>query len=99
VLAIAGLVGFGNEVAARVRLRAGRRLDSPALVADGNHARIDGFVSLGVVASAAVVALGVSVADPLIGLAITLVILKNTWDSWRTVSAGPVTRGDSLDAR
>jgi cation diffusion facilitator family transporter len=88
VLAGAGIVGFiGNEIAAQVRLRAGRRLDSPALVADGNHARIDGFVSLGVIASAAVVALGLRVADPLIGLVITLVILKITWDSWRTVSA------------
>jgi cation diffusion facilitator family transporter len=91
LLAIAGLVGFaGNELAARVRLRAGLRLDSPALVADGNHARVDGFVSLGVIASAAVVALGVPIADPLIGLVITLVILKITWDSWRTVSAAGV---------
>ena len=87
VLAGAGVIGFvGNEIAARVRLRAGERLASPALVADGNHARIDGFVSLGVVASAAVVALGVTIADPIIGLIITLVILKITWDSWRTVS-------------
>jgi cation diffusion facilitator family transporter len=86
VLAAAGIVGFaGNEIAAHVRLRAGRRLDSPALVADGYHARIDGFVSLGVIASAGVVALGLRVADPLIGLVITLVILKITWDSWRTV--------------
>jgi cation diffusion facilitator family transporter len=95
VLALAGVVGFvGNEIAARVRLRAGRRLDSPALVADGNHARIDGFVSLGVIASAAVVALGVRIADPLIGLVITVVILKITWDSWRTVSASPVAHDD-----
>lgn len=87
VLAAAGVIGFvGNEVAAQVRLRAGRRLSSPALVADGNHARIDGFVSLGVVASAAVVAMGARLADPIIGLIITLVILKITWDSWRTVS-------------
>ena len=87
VLAAAGLIGFvGNELAAQVRLRAGRRLSSPALVADGNHARIDGFVSLGVVASAIVVALGARIGDPLIGLAITLVILKITWDSWRTVT-------------
>lgn len=49
-----------------------------ALVADGNHPRIDGFVSLGVVASAAVVALGFRLGDPIIGLAITLVILKLT---------------------
>jgi cation diffusion facilitator family transporter len=88
ILALAGVVGFiGNEIAARVRLRAGRRLESPALVADGNHARIDGFVSLSVIASAAVVGAGLPRADPLIGLAITLVILKITWDSWRTVSA------------
>ena len=85
---LAGALGFaGNEIAARVRLRAGRRLDSPALVADGNHARVDGFVSLGVVLSALAVALGFRIADPLIGLGITLVILKITWDSWRTVRA------------
>jgi Co/Zn/Cd efflux system component len=87
VLAAAGLVGFaGNELAAQVRLRAGRRLSSPALIADGNHARVDGFVSLGVVASASVVALGAPIGDPIIGLLITAVILKITWDSWRTVS-------------
>jgi cation diffusion facilitator family transporter len=87
VLAAAGVVGFvGNELAARVRLGAGKRLSSPALIADGNHARIDGFVSLGVVASAIVVALGARVGDPIIGLLITVVILKITWDSWRTVS-------------
>ena len=68
-----------------IRLRAERRLSSPALVADGYHARIDGVVSLGVVASAAVVALGAPIADPLIGLVITLVILRITWQSWRTV--------------
>ncbi len=86
VLAGAGALGFlGNEAAAVVRLRAGRRLSSPALVADGQHARIDGLVSLGVVASAAVVALGLQMADPLIGLGITLVILRITWHSWQTV--------------
>jgi divalent metal cation (Fe/Co/Zn/Cd) transporter len=87
VLAAAGVVGFvGNELAAQVRLRAGRRLSSPALIADGNHARTDGFVSLGVVASAVVVAVGAPIGDPIIGLLITVVILKITWDSWRTVS-------------
>ena len=88
-LAAAGAIGFlGNEVAAQVRLRQGRRLASPALVADGNHARVDGFVSLGVVASAAVVGLGFELGDPIIGLAITVVILKITWDSWRTIRSG-----------
>jgi cation diffusion facilitator family transporter len=87
VLAAAGVIGFvGNEIAAQVRLRAGRRLASPALIADGNHARVDGFVSLAVVASAIIVALGFPRGDPVIGLVITLVILKITWDSWRTVS-------------
>ncbi|MDA0160108.1 cation diffusion facilitator family transporter [Solirubrobacter ginsenosidimutans] len=85
-LALAGAIGFaGNWLAARIRTRAGRRLDSPALVADGAHARADAYVSLAVIASAAVVAIGAPVADPLIGLAITLVILRITWTSWRTL--------------
>jgi cation diffusion facilitator family transporter len=87
-LALAGVIGFaGNEVAARVRLRAGRRLRSAALVADGEHARIDGFVSLGVIASAVAVAVGLRVGDPLVGLAITLVILRISWRSLSTVRA------------
>jgi cation diffusion facilitator family transporter len=88
-LAAAGVLGFaGNWIAARIRTRAGRRLDSPALIADGDHARADAYVSLAVVASAAVVALGLDIADPLIGLAITLVILRITWHSWQTVRTG-----------
>jgi cation diffusion facilitator family transporter len=86
-LAVAGAIGYlGNLVAARVRTRAGRRLDSPALIADGDHARADAYVSLAVIASAAAVAVGADVADPLIGLAITAVILRITWQSWQTVS-------------
>src|SRR4029077_190730 len=86
VLAIAGALGLvGNSLAARIRTRAGHRLESPALIADGNHARADAYVSLAVVASAIVVALGFPVADPLIGLGIAAVILKITWDSWATV--------------
>jgi cation diffusion facilitator family transporter len=88
-LAGAGAIGFlGNWVAARIRLHAGRRLDSPALIADSNHASADAYVRLGVIPSAVVVALGLDVADPLIGLAITLVILRITWQSWRTVRTG-----------
>ncbi len=88
-LALAGMIGFaGNEIAAQIRLRAGRNLGSAALVADGNHARTDGFVSLAVVASAIVVALGLDAGDPLIGLTITLVILRITWQSFQTVRAG-----------
>ena len=86
-LGIAGAVGFaGNEVAAQVRFGAGRRLDSAALIADGYHARTDGFVSLGVMLSAALVALGVPLADPIIAIVITLIILRITWQSWLTVS-------------
>jgi Co/Zn/Cd efflux system component len=89
-LAAAGIIGFiGNEIAAQIRTRAGHRLHSAALIADGNHARVDGYVSLGVLCSATLVALGLNRADPLIGLAITCVILKITWDSWHTVRAGP----------
>jgi cation diffusion facilitator family transporter len=88
-LAVAGVIGFGgNFVAAVIRTRAGRRLDSPALVADGDHARVDALVSLGVTLSAGVVALGLEVADPLIALAITAVILRITWQSWRTIRHG-----------
>ena len=89
-LAAAGAVGFaGNEIAAQIRTRAGRRLASPALIADGAHARTDALVSLSVVASAIVVALGLDVADPLIGLVITFVILRITWQSAITVRDDP----------
>ena len=67
--AVAGVIGFlGNEWVAVYRIRAGRRLGSAALEADGHHARVDGFTSLAVVAGAAGVALGFELADPLVGL-------------------------------
>jgi len=89
-LAVAGVIGFiGNEIAAQIRLRAGKRLSSPALIADGNHARTDGLVSLAVVASAITVALGFDLGDPIIGLVITLVILRITWQSLQTIKADP----------
>jgi cation diffusion facilitator family transporter len=85
-LGLAGGIGVaGNSLAARVRLAGGRRLHSAALIADGNHARSDAIVSAGVVLSAIVVALGAPVADPIIGLLITALILRITWESWRTV--------------
>jgi cation diffusion facilitator family transporter len=91
LLAFAGVIGFiGNEIAAQIRLRSGARLGSAALVADGQHARVDGLVSLGVIASAAVVALGVEIADPIIGLIITLVILRITWQSWQTIRGAEI---------
>lgn len=87
-LAAAGVIGFlGNELAAIIRKRAGRKLDSAALIADGNHASIDGLVSLSVVASAIFIAFGFPLADPIIGLIITLMILRITWQSWTTIRA------------
>jgi cation diffusion facilitator family transporter len=85
-LGLAGVIGvIGNAIAARVRLDGGRRLDSPALIADGQHARSDAIVSAGVIISAAAVALGAPIVDPIVGLAITLMILHITWESWNTV--------------
>jgi cation diffusion facilitator family transporter len=76
IVAAAGVIGFaGNELVARYRIKVGREIGSAALVADGLHARTDGFTSLAVVASAAGVALGIPLADPVIGLAITVAIL------------------------
>ncbi|MEV0961575.1 cation diffusion facilitator family transporter [Streptomyces sp. NPDC049910] len=75
-VAAAGLVGFaGNEWVARARIRTGRRIGSAALVADGLHARTDGFTSLAVLFGAGGAALGWRYADPLIGLVITGLIL------------------------
>jgi len=86
VLALAGAIGFaGNWLAAQVRTRAGRRLDSPALTADGDHARVDAYVSLAVIGSAVAIAAGAPILDPVIGLGMTVVILRITRESWRTV--------------
>ena len=90
-LAAAGVVGIvGNAIAAQIRSSAGRRLDSPALIADGAHARSDALVSAGVVLSAAMVWAGFPIADPIIGLVITAMILHITWESWHTVRSGTV---------
>ncbi|MER6940438.1 cation diffusion facilitator family transporter [Nocardioides sp. NPDC127514] len=75
-VAAAGVVGFcGNELVARYRIRVGRQIGSAALVADGLHARTDGFTSLAVVLGAAGVAVGMPWADPVIGLLIAVAIL------------------------
>lgn len=76
VVIAAGIVGFlGNELVATYRIRVGRRIGSAALVADGVHARTDGFTSLAVVAGAIGVMGGFPLADPIIGLLITIAIL------------------------
>jgi cation diffusion facilitator family transporter len=85
-VAAAGVVGFlGNEFVARYRIVVGRRIGSAALVADGMHARTDGFTSLGVLAGAGGVALGWQWADPLVGLLITVAILFVLRDAAREV--------------
>jgi cation diffusion facilitator family transporter len=86
VLAAAGVIGFlGNEVVAQYRMRIGRRIGSAALVADGLHARTDGFTSLAVVLSAGGAWLGFPLADPIIGLLITVAILYVLRDAGREV--------------
>ena len=82
----AALVGFaGNELVARYRIAVGRQIGSAALVADGLHARTDGFASLAVLLGVAGVALGVPIADPVVGLGITVAILVVGWDATRQV--------------
>ena len=89
-LGLAGAAGVvGNAIAARVRTNAGRRLDSPALIADGQHARSDALVSASVIVTSIVVAAGATVADPIIGLLIAALILRITWESWQTVRGRP----------
>ncbi len=85
-VAAAGLVGFfGNELVARYRITVGRRIGSAALVADGLHARTDGFTSLAVLVGAGGVALGFPLADPIVGLLITVAILAVLRDAAREV--------------
>lgn len=85
-LAAAGIVGFlGNEAVAAFRIRVGRQINSAALIADGYHARTDGLTSLAVVAGAAGVWLGFPLADPIVGLLITIMILGIVWQSARAV--------------
>ena len=80
------MIGFlGNEAVAVFRIRVGREIESAALVADGYHARTDGLTSLAVVLGAAAVWFGFTLADPIIGLLITVAILGIVWQSARTV--------------
>jgi cation diffusion facilitator family transporter len=85
-VAVAALVGFaGNELVARYRIGVGRKIGSAALVADGLHARTDGFTSLAVLVGAGGVALGWNWADPVIGLVITVAILAVLFQAAREV--------------
>lgn len=83
-VAVAGFVGFlGNELVAIFRIRTGKEIGSAALVADGNHARTDGFTSLAVLAGAIGVWLGYPLLDPIVGLGIGVAILVIVWNSAR----------------
>jgi cation diffusion facilitator family transporter len=85
-LTVAGIIGFiGNEVVAVFRIRVGRKINSAALIADGYHARTDGLTSLAVVLGAAGVWLGFPLADPIVGLIISVTILGIVWQSARSV--------------
>ena len=85
-VAVAALIGFaGNELVARYRIRTGRKIGSAALVADGLHARTDGFTSLAVLLGAGGVAVGWDWADPVVGLLITVAILAVLRDAGREV--------------
>lgn len=83
---VAGIIGFaGNEAVAIYRVRIGQRIGSAALVADGVHARIDGFTSLAVVIGAAGVMLGFPLADPIVGLLISVAIITLLWGTVRSI--------------
>jgi cation diffusion facilitator family transporter len=85
-VAIASIIGFaGNEMVALFRIRVGKQINSAALVADGYHARVDGLTSLGVLLSAVGVWLGYPLADPIMGLLITIAILPIVWESGKAV--------------
>ena len=85
-VAFAAVIGFiGNEAVAVFRIRVGKEISSAALIADGYHARVDGFTSLGVLAGVIGVWLGFPLADPIVGILITITILKIVWDSSKQV--------------
>ncbi|MBV1705777.1 MAG: cation diffusion facilitator family transporter [Hyphomicrobiales bacterium] len=86
LVALTGLVSWGgNEAVARLRIAIGREINSAALVADGQHARIDALTALAVVAGAVLVLIGLPWADPLVGILITVSLASIVWQSSRTV--------------
>ena len=85
-VAIASIIGFaGNEAVAILRIRVGKEIGSAALIADGYHARVDGFTSLAVLVGAIGIWLGYPLADPAVGIIITIGILRIVWDSGKSV--------------
>ena len=85
-LAVAAIIGFiGNEIVAQFRMKVGKEIGSAALIADGYHARVDGFASLAVLIGAAGIWFGYPIVDPIIGILITITILKIVLDSGKLV--------------
>lgn len=83
---VASIIGFlGNEFVAQFRIKVGKEIGSAALIADGYHARVDGLTSLAVLFGAAGVWLGYPLADPVVGLIITIVIFRIVWESGKSV--------------
>jgi cation diffusion facilitator family transporter len=83
---VASIIGFaGNEAVAIFRIKVGKEIGSAALIADGYHARVDGFASLAVLFGALGIWMGYPLADPVVGLLITIVILKIVWESGKSV--------------
>jgi len=83
---VASLIGFiGNETVAQFRIKVGKEIGSAALVADGHHARVDGLTSLAVLIGAVGVWLGYPLADPVVGLLITVAILRIVWESGKSI--------------
>ncbi len=85
-VAVAAVIGFiGNEIVAQFRIKVGEEISSAALIADGHHARIDGWTSLSVLLGAAGTWLGYPIIDPLVGIGITIAIFGIVWESMKTV--------------
>jgi cation diffusion facilitator family transporter len=94
-VALASIIGFlGNEAVALFRIKVGKEIGSAALIADGYHARVDGMTSLAVLGGAIGVWLGFPLADPIVGMLITIAILFIVWDSTKSVFARLL---DSID--
>lgn len=92
---VAGGIGFvGNEIVAQIKVRTGRRIGSPALIAEGQHSRVDGLASLGVIVGLAGVAFGATWADPAVAIVLGCVILYIGWDSGKPIFARLVDRVD-----
>ena len=94
-MVVAGAGFLGNEAAAQYKVRAGRRLHSTSLIADGQHSRVDGLASLGALAGVAGASLGAPILDPVAGLVITVIIAVVAWETARTVTGRLLDEADA----